>query len=177
MTSLVALVPRCPHLLPGPKDNDVPLHRFVSPMAGLSQGARAAMAAEMLIPVDVEGDRQYYVRWTECRGSCFYCGLCACRHIAIDGQDAPVELDCADSVNPRLSRLASLQCALRSATRLANPAATAVGGATRAGGSGRCSGCGGGSGGPQGAGWCCHTMRARCCHKMRIVLLVTCVLC
>eukprot|EP00887_Chlorella_sp_A99_P004626 scaffold4.g4626.t1 len=53
------------------EDNDVALDRLVPPLAGLPPGARGAAAAEPLMPLDVEGDRQYYLS-AVCRPLLFY---------------------------------------------------------------------------------------------------------
>lgn len=47
--------------LPPPQDNDVPLGRLVAPLAELPEAAAAAALRDPLLPVDVEGDRQYFL--------------------------------------------------------------------------------------------------------------------
>lgn len=43
------------------EDNDVPLGRLVAPLAELPEAAAAAALRDPLLPVDVEGDRQYFL--------------------------------------------------------------------------------------------------------------------
>jgi hypothetical protein len=43
------------------QDVDVPIQALVPPLQHLSQAARRAMLEEPLIPVDVEGQRQFFL--------------------------------------------------------------------------------------------------------------------
>jgi len=43
------------------QDNDVALQSLVPPLADLAEPAQRAALAESLLPVDVEGDRQYFL--------------------------------------------------------------------------------------------------------------------
>jgi len=43
------------------QDNDVPLQSLVPPLQHLPDAARGAVLREPLLPVDVEGDRQYFL--------------------------------------------------------------------------------------------------------------------
>lgn len=45
--------------LPCPQDNDVALQSLVPPLAQLPEAARRAALRDPLLPLDVEGDRQY----------------------------------------------------------------------------------------------------------------------
>lgn len=44
------------------QDNDIPLQALVPPLAALPEAAQRTALAEPLLPVDVEGDRQYFLR-------------------------------------------------------------------------------------------------------------------
>ncbi len=47
--------------LPCSQDNDVPLGRLVAPLAELPEAAAMQALRDPLLPVDVEGDRQYFL--------------------------------------------------------------------------------------------------------------------
>ncbi len=88
-------------LPPHTQDNDVALQALVPPLAQLPEAAQRAAAMEPLLPLDVEGDRQYFLRWgtwwqldvrrfdalgfssqpSACRAQgCRSCPACWCRH-------------------------------------------------------------------------------------------------
>lgn len=43
------------------QDNLVPVHEVVPPLKGMGGGGLAQLARQPLIPLQVDGDRQYYV--------------------------------------------------------------------------------------------------------------------